>query len=273
MTSRTRQHTDDGASAAIDVAAVTLRLPTVRRHADTAAEEAVRSGLTHRRYLAELLTAEVEDRNERLQRRRIKEARFPRTKTVDEFDTTRSPIAAATIAELACCRWIDDHRPLILLGDSGTGKTHLLIALGTAAARQGRRVRYSTAAQLVNELAAARTDGAIAKTISRYARYDLLCLDELGYLHLDPIGAELLFQTLTERDEQASIAVATNLPFSEWGQVFPDPRLAAAVVDRLTYKAHILETGSDSYRLRQTETTTTRRRPTSPTVRGQTAGG
>jgi DNA replication protein DnaC len=111
-----------------------------------------------------------------------------------------------------------------------------------------------TAAALVNELVEAADDRALAKTIARYARLDLLCLDELGYLHLDPRGAELLFQVLTEREERASVAVASNAPFSEWGSTFTDPRLAAAVVDRLTFNAHILETGTDSYRLRSTRT-------------------
>lgn len=99
----------------------------------------------------------------------------------------------------------------------------------------------------------------LARTVARYGRLDLLCLDELGYLHLDPRGAELLFQVITEREERASIAVASNLPFGEWGSVFPDGRLAAAVVDRLTYRAHVLETGSESYRLRASQRATTRK--------------
>ena len=140
----------------------------------------------------------------------------------------------------------------MLLGDSGTGKTHLLIGLGLAACEQGRRVRYATTAALVNELVEAADDRVLARTVGRYGRLDLLLLDELGYLHLDPRGAELLFQVITEREERASIAVASNAPFSEWGQTFTDPRLAAAVVDRLTFNALIVETGTQSYRLRTT---------------------
>ncbi len=137
---------------------------------------------------------------------------------------------------------------------SGTGKTHLLIGLGTTAAEHGRRVRYITTAALVNELVEAADDKQLSRVLGRYARLDLLCLDEVGYVHLDPRGAELLFQVITEREEKASIACASNAPFSEWGRTFTDPRLAAAVVDRLTFRAHIIHTGTDSYRLRATRT-------------------
>ena len=154
----------------------------------------------------------------------------------------------------------------MLLGDSGTGKTHLLIGLGLAACEQGRRVRYVTTAQLVNELVEAADERQLSRVVGRYGRLDLLLLDELGYVQIDPRGAELLFQIITEREERASIAIGTNLPFSEWGTVFPDPRLVAAIVDRVTFNAHILETGTQSYRLRTSKTTTraSRARPAPP---------
>ncbi len=155
----------------------------------------------------------------------------------------------------------------MLLGDSGTGKTHLLIGLGVAACEAGRRVRYVTTAALVNELAEAADDKVLSKVIGRYGRLDLLCLDELGYLTLDPRGAELLFQVITEREERASLAVASNAPFSEWGSTFADPRLAAAVVDRITFRAHIIETGTDSYRLRTSRGAKTKR--SEPTTKGR----
>ncbi len=142
----------------------------------------------------------------------------------------------------------------MLLGDSGTGKTHLLIGLGLAACEQGRKVRYTTCAQLANELVEAADDRQLSRIVARYARLDLLLIDELGYVKLDPRGAELLFQIITEREERASIAIATNLPFSEWGSVVADPRLVAAIVDRVTFNAHILQTGAESYRLRTSRT-------------------
>ena len=144
---------------------------------------------------------------------------------------------------------------------AGTGKTHLLIGLGLAACEQGRRVRYVTTAQLVNELAEAATQRQLSRVVARYGRLDLLLLDELGYVQIDRHGAELLFQIITEREERASIAIATNLPFSEWGTVFPDPRLVAAIVDRVTFNAHILETGTQSYRLATSKTSSRASKP------------
>ena len=246
--------TEEAAGVAIGVATRVLHLPTVRASADELAAAAFRDRITHRAYLAELLSAEVDDREARRRERRIAEARFPRVKHLAEFDLGATPsIEPATLGTLAQGAWITAGEPVVLLGDSGTGKTHLLIGLGIAACEAGLRVRYVTAAALVNELVEAEDERELSKVVGRYGRLDLLCLDELGYLHLDRRGAELLFQVLTERDERASIAVASNAPFSEWGQTFTDPRLAAAVVDRLTFRAHILETGSASYRLRTSQ--------------------
>jgi DNA replication protein DnaC len=238
------------AQAAIGAACRTLALPTVREQAAAIAAAAVKQRLSHNAFLAEVLAAECDERDARRRIRRVNEAKFPRTKRLADFDAGRLPdLPAATLAHLAGGAWIDAGEPLVLLGDSGTGKTHLLIALGTAAAEQGRRVRYVTTAALVNELAEAADDKQLSRVVGRYARLDLLCLDELGYVTLDPRGAELLFQIITAREERASIACASNAPFSEWGATFTDPRLAAAVVDRLTFNAHIIQTGTSSYRL------------------------
>jgi DNA replication protein DnaC len=251
---------DSAALAAIGAAARELKLPTVRADAARLAEIAVRERQTHLAYLAEILSAEIDDRTSRRRTRRITEARFPRIKRLADFNTETIPGIAATLATLAAGAWIDAGQPVVLPGDSGTGKTHLLIGLGLAACEQGRRVRYATTAQLVNELAEAADQRQLSRVVGRYGRLDLLLLDEPGYVQLDPRGAELLFQIITERQERASIAIGTNLPFSEWGSVFPDPRLAAAIVDRVTFNAHILETGTQSYRLATSKTTTQHKR-------------
>jgi DNA replication protein DnaC len=246
---------DPAAALRVDAACRTLALPTVRAEAGRIAAAAARERLSHGAFLAEVLTAECDDRDARRRVRLVREAKFPRAKRLTDFDLTALPdLPPATLAELADGAWIDAGEPVVLLGDSGTGKTHLLIALGTAAAESGRRVRYITTAALVNELAEAVDGKQLSRVVGRYSRLDLLCLDEVGYVHLDPRGAELLFQIITAREERASIACASNAPFSEWGATFPDPRLAAAVVDRLTFRAHIINTGSNSYRLRTTRT-------------------
>jgi DNA replication protein DnaC len=243
------------AQAAIGAAARELHLPTVREEAGRLAEIAVRERHTHLGFLAEVLSAEVDERCERRRARRIAEARFPRLKRLSEFNLDAvASIAPAQLAALASGAWIEAGEPLVLLGDSGTGKSHLLIGLGVAACEQGRRVRYVTTAALVNELAEAADERVLSRVVGRYARLDLLLLDELGYVKIDTRGAELLFQIITEREERASIGVGTNLPFSEWGSVFSDPRLVAAIVDRVTFNAHILETGTQSYRLRTSKT-------------------
>jgi len=258
---------DPAAEAAIGVACRVLSLPTVREQAGPLAAAAARERLSHKAYLAEVLSAECDDRHARRRIRLVAEAKFPRTKRLEDLDLTAIPsLPPATLALLSSGAWIEAGEPVVLLGDSGTGKTHLLIGLGTAAAEQGRRVRYVTTAGLVNELIEAADDKQLSRVVGRYARLDLLCLDEVGYVHLDPRGAELLFQIITAREEKASIACASNAPFSEWGATFTDPRLAAAVVDRLTFRAHIIQTGTDSYRLRATRAakTTNRRPPPSP---------
>lgn len=245
-----RQPSEQAIDAAIDSASRLLRLPTLRQRYGEIADSAQREQLSYRAFLAELLLAECDDRDVRRAARRVSEAGFPRDKTLADFDFTANPaISAATINTLAGCGWVSRGESLCLIGDSGTGKSHLLIALGAEAARAGHRVRYVLAAKLVNELAEAADDRQLSRTIARYGRVDLLCIDELGYMELDRRGAELLFQVLTEREEQNAVAIASNDSFSGWTKTFTDPRLCAAIVDRLTFGGNIIETGSSSYRL------------------------
>ena len=248
--SASRQPSEQAIDAAIDSATRLLRLPTFRDRYGEFADSAGREQLSYRAFLSELLLAECDDREQRRAARRIAEAGFPRPKTLADFDfNANTAINPATINTLAGCGWVSKGQSLCLIGDSGTGKSHLLIALGTAAAQAGHKVRYVLAAKLVNELIEAADERQLSRTIARYGRVELLCLDELGYLGLDKRGAELLFQVLTEREEKTAIAIASNDSFSGWTKTFTDPRLCAAIVDRLTFGGNIIETGTSSYRL------------------------
>ena len=250
MTTRRRGMTEESADTAIDQACRMLRLPTIRASFPDMADQASNQQMSYRGFLAELLLAECDDRARRRSERRIKAAGFPREKSLRPFDFPANPnIDPATITTLSKSEWVKKGQPLCLIGDSGTGKSHLLIALGTEAAMAGYRVKYTLATKLANELVEAADEMMLTKTIARYGRVDLLCIDELGYMQLDRRGAELLFQVLTEREEKNSVAIASNESFSGWTKTFTDPRLCAAIVDRLTYGGSIIETGTDSYRL------------------------
>ncbi|MFH9952522.1 IS21-like element helper ATPase IstB [Streptomyces luteogriseus] len=252
-TLRRRGLTEEAATAAVDQACRRLRLPTIRAVVEDAATAARKDQLSYYGFLAELLLSECDDRDRRSVVRRIKGAGFPREKWLADFDFDANPnINPATIGTLATGDWIRKGQPLCLIGDSGTGKSHLLIGLGAAAAEHGYRVKYVLATRLVNELVEAADEKQLARTIARYGRVDLLLLDELGYMELDKRGAELLFQVLTEREEKNSVAIASNESFSGWTKTFTDPRLCAAIVDRLTFGGNIIETGTDSYRLAHT---------------------
>jgi DNA replication protein DnaC len=228
-----------------------LKLPTVKARFSQMADEAVREQQTPIAYLAALLEAEMHERSERRERRRILEARFPMLKRLEEFQFGENPnIPQATIAALADGKWITNRDSIVLVGESGTGKTHLAIALAICACQQGRRVRFTTLAGLANELQEADSRKELGRVLGRYSRTEVVCLDEMGYLALPDGAAELVFQVISERNERGSLIVTTNLPFGEWTKVFPDPRMAKAVVDRITHRAHIIDTGTESWRFR-----------------------
>ena len=230
MTPRRRGLTEQAADAAVDQACRMLRLPTIRAQSAELAAAAAREQMSYLGFLAELLMAECDDRSRRRSERRIRAAAIPRDKSLRTFDFDANPnVDPAVIHTLATCEWVKKGLPLCLIGDSGTGKSHLLIALGTEAAMAGYRVKYTLATKLVNELVEAADDKQLSKTIARYGRVDLLCIDELGYMELDRRGAELLFQVLTEREEKASVAIASNESFGGWTKTFTDPRLCAVI--------------------------------------------
>ena len=231
----------------------TLRMPTVRAQFATMAEEAVREQQSHLEYLEALLQAEIEERTQRQIAQRLRDAHLPRLKTLEQFDCSPCPQVSPTeLRGLVDGGFIDRAEPVILIGECGTGKTHLATALCVAACHQKRRVRFTTAAALVNELLEARQGAQLSRVLGRWARYELLAIDEVGYVPMAEIGAELLFQVITDRTERASLILTTNLPFSEWTQVFPNARLCKALLDRVTDRAHIIETGTESSRFRRT---------------------
>ncbi|MGZ6639274.1 MAG: IS21-like element helper ATPase IstB [Solirubrobacteraceae bacterium] len=237
--------------ALIEAHATELKLPTVKARFRQMAAEAVREQQTPVAYLAVLLEAEMHERAERRERRRLLDARFPLLKRLEELRFADNPkIPQATIAALADGSWINDRDSIVLVGDSGTGKTHLAIGLAVCACQQGRRVRFTTLAGLANELQEADSRRELARVVARYSRTEVVVLDELGYLALPEGAAELVFQVISERNERGSLIVTTNLPFGEWTKVFPDTRMAKAVVDRITHRAHIIDTGTESWRFR-----------------------
>ncbi|HEY2012823.1 MAG TPA: IS21-like element helper ATPase IstB [Bryobacteraceae bacterium] len=239
--------------AAIRQYAKQLHLPTLGGQFVRLAEEAVKEKQSHLSYLEALLDGEVEERGRKATARRIQEARFPAVKTVEEFDfECASHISAARLRNLSEGGYLARREPIIFLGDTGTGKTHLATGLAVAACRQRKRVRFTTAAEMVTELIEAQSQAELTRVRNRWTRYDLIVIDELGYVVMPDTAAELLFQVIAGRAERAAVIVTTNLPFSEWTTKFPNARLCKAMLDRLTDQAHIIETGTESYRFRRT---------------------
>ena len=230
-----------------------VRVPTIGVNFVSLAEQAVKENHSHIQYLEALLAIECEERDRHAIGNRIRDAQLPRMKTLEEFDFAQAPqIPAAKIRELAEGGYIERNEPVVMMGECGTGKSHLATGLCLAACRQKRRVRFTTAAALVNELVEAKQNNQVRRLMARWQKYELIALDEVGYVPLADIGAEFLFQVISERAERAAIIVTTNLPFSEWTSVFPNPRLCKALLDRITDRAHIIETGTESFRFRRT---------------------
>ena len=193
---------------------------------------------------------ELLDREQRAVERRIKAAKVPVLKSLETFEFPAIPsLNKRLVLELARSEYLDRRENVLALGNSGTGKTHLALALGLAACQQGYRVRFTTAAALVNDLLEARDDKRLLRLQKQLAKQDLLIVDELGYVPLSKTTAELLFEIFSQRYEQASTLVTSNLPFNEWTEIFGSERLTGALLDRLTHHVHILELNGDSYRL------------------------
>ena len=229
-----------------------LKLPTFLREYDKQAQRCASEGADHTRYLLRLAELELIDRERRMVERRIRAARFPIVKSLESFDFKVMPSLNKTLVlDLARGDYIDRNENVIALGPSGTGKTHIALALGLAACQRGLAVGFTTAASLVHELIEARDDKQLLRYQKRLAKLRLLIIDELGFVPLSKTGAELLFEVFSQRYERGSTLVTSNLPFDEWTEVFGSERLTGALLDRLTHYVHILEMNGESFRLKQ----------------------
>lgn len=229
-----------------------LKLPAIARSYEAMAREAAAANQTFEGYLLALLEQEVRQRDENLQRSRLQSARFPAIKTLDEFKFSAIPdLNKARVLHLAQGEYADRRENILLIGNNGTGKTHLAISLGICACRQGRRVRFVTAPALVNELTEARKEYRLSRVEAYYQRVEILILDELGFVPFARDGAELFFNLCAARYERRTTILTSNLEFSRWPEVLGDDTLAGALVDRLTHHAHIIQVNGESYRFRE----------------------
>jgi DNA replication protein DnaC len=229
-----------------------LNLTHMARNLEGALRQARESGIGCDEFLIDLTAAELQARADSRLVRRTREAKFPLVKTLETFDSAAAPeLDIRLLRDLAGCGYIRERRNVIFLGRSGTGKTHMATALGIEACKNNFRSRFVTCYGLVNELIEARQERTLQRLIQKYVRYDLLILDELGYIPFSKEGSELLFQVLAERHERGSVMITTNLGFADWTQVFGDAAMTAALLDRLTHKAHIINCPWESYRLKQ----------------------
>jgi len=229
-----------------------LKMPAIAQSYVQIAREARQAEKSYEEFLLALLQQEVAQREVSRQKLRLAHARFPVLKTLDTFQFGAVPsLNKATVLELARGGYIAQKENLIMVGGSGTGKTHLATALGVAACQQGKRVRFIGATELVNRLLEAHAQNRVNQVLSGFQKLELVVLDELGFVPFAPTGAELLFEFFAEAYERRALAITTNLPFAEWTSVFGNERLTGALLDRLTHRCHILEFRSESFRLKQ----------------------
>lgn len=229
-----------------------LKLGAILRQYSVLLRQAKEAGSEYDEFLLAALELELQMRQENRLKRRLQDAKFPLIKTLEQFQYEHAPgLDKRLVRELADGQYIAEHRNVIFTGTTGTGKTHLAISLGIEACRLGIRTRFVTGSQLVNELVETRSELSLSRTIQRCARYGLLVVDELGYVPFSKEAAQLLFQVFAERHERGSVIITTNLGFADWTQLFGDAVLTAALLDRVTHNAFIINCDWPSYRLKQ----------------------
>jgi DNA replication protein DnaC len=243
---------DHNLQARLDRDLAELKLPEIASSYREILDEAARKGTSMLEVLSTLIGLELAAREQRALQRRMREARLPKPKTVAEYDFNfPKRVPKAVILRLFDCDFIDRHGCAVLIGPTGTGKSHLLTALGYTAAQRGYSVRHTRVVDMINHLTAAQIKGVLGSTLRSYVRPTLLLLDELGYLPIDKRGADLLFQVIAARYETGSIVLTTNRPFREWGTLFDmDNTLATALIDRLMHHGEAIVIHGDSYRMR-----------------------
>jgi DNA replication protein DnaC len=230
-----------------------LKLAAMNANLETCLRQARESGSDFSEFLLNLTELEVATRMENGRKRRVRQARFPLLKPIDTFDfEAAKDCDIRLIKQLLTGEYVREARNVIFLGKSGTGKTHLATALGMEACRIGVRTRFTTACELANELIEARNEKILSRVLKRYFGYGLLVIDELGYVPFSQEAAELLFQVLAERHERKSVIITSNMGFGDWTRIFGEPTLTAALLDRVTHKAHIVNCHWESYRLKET---------------------
>ena len=228
-----------------------LKLAAIRRLAPELLVTARTQRWDPEEFLRTLIEAEITARDESNARTRMRQAAFPVTKTLDEFDLAASSIPPATFAYLASLEWIRAAENTCLIGPAGTGKSHVLVALGVAAVRAGHKVRYLTAAELVETLYRALADNSVGKVIETLLRCDLIICDELGFAPLDDTGAQLLFRFVAAAYERRALGIGSHWPFESWGRFLPEHTTAVSMLDRLLHHCHVVITNGDSYRMKQ----------------------
>jgi len=230
-----------------------LRLSTMIRNLEALIRQAKQEKLGYEEFLLNLSEAEVQVRQENGCKRRLREAKFPILKPMETFKFDAAPeLDVRLMKELSDCDYVKKNRNIVFVGKSGTGKTHLATALGMEACKHAIRTRFVTGCGLANELIEARDEKVLGRTVKRYAGYGLLIIDELGYVPFSKEGAQLIFQILAERHERKPVIITTNMGFGDWTQIFGDPSMTAALLDRVTHKAHVINCSWESYRLKET---------------------